>query len=634
MTRKFHNALTGGFAFILTAAILAGCGKKEEKKEDTTQDSEKKETIVKESVSDSATIEKEEDPPAEAVQEQPEEDLKGNEDQTSRDEKEKRAERIAEFRQMSIPDLKEAAGNGDPDAQYVLGEKYMGETTLLTTPKGGVKQDYGEAAHWFLLAARHGHPTAQRRIGFLYKEGWGVERDLEQTLYWFGKAIEQGDDTAMIELGEWYADGDGIIKKNEIEAWKLFYRAEQLNNKRARPNLDLLLGAKVLKKAAEQGVVDAQYDLGLAYLKGRSGIEQELLLAVVWFNEAAEQGHEGAREELAAIIPEIRAKAEKDNSQYSQHLLAECYFYGMGVDEDEKEAVKLYRMAAERDYAPAQFRLGQCYEEGTGVEKDMEKALEWYRKAAELDDFDAKLRMQVFEAEEKRNRIIAESEERERRSKEAEEKESRERAEAAARREQEKNAPDDDADGFSTAQEKLLGTDPQNPLSHPKYISRIGVSAVSRVRFNGLELQSVDMKKPDKKDWQITFNVLRNNRKRSEFIRVGGTFSSNNVSFEIVDVEIDETTKAPVVYIRRAGRTDERIPCLVKEAVYDPSSRVMLQNTLNDQKFNVSVGDTFKLGDAKTGEESYKVISVDQKKMNVVVESLDGNDRFILDPLK
>lgn len=631
MTRKFHNALTGGFAFILTATILAGCGKKD--KENASPDTEQAETIEKESVS--AAVEKKEAPSPEVVREQSEEDRKREEAQARREEKERRDVRMTRFRQMPIPDLKEAAGNGDPDAQCILGEKYMANMELqLTIPKGGVKQDYGEAAHWFLLAAKKGHPYAQRAIGFLHKEGWGVERDLEQTLYWYGKAIEQDDDTAMMELAGWYADGDGIIKKNEVEAWKLFYRAEQLNNPRARNKLDYLLGSKVLKKAAEQGVVDAQYDLGLAYLKGRSDFEQEIFRAVIWFGEAAKQGHEGARKELDVLLPEIRVKAEKDNSQYYQHVLAECHFYGWGVEENDDEALKWYRKAAERGYAPSMFKLGYCYEEGFGVEKDMEKALEWYRKAAELDDSDAKQRMKLYETEKEIEQMRKEREERERRYREEEEKLKREQAEAAAKREQERNAPDDDADGFSNAQEKLLGTDPDNPLSHPKYITKIAVSAVSRVRFNGLELQSVDMKKPDKKDWQITFNVLQNNRKRSVFVRFGGAFKNDNVSFEIVDVEVDESSRNPVVYIRRADRADERIPCLVKEAIYEPT-RAMLQNTLNDQKFAVSVGETFNLGDAKTGEESYKVLSVDPEKREVMVESPDGDKfRYILNPQK
>ena len=50
---------------------------------------------------------------------------------------------------------------------------------------------------------------------------------------------------------------------------------------------------------------------------------------------------------------------------------------------------------------------------------------------------------------------------------------------------------DEDADGFGLLQEYKAGTDPLDPLSHPKYITQIYVSAVSRQRFPGMELLSV-----------------------------------------------------------------------------------------------------------------------------------------------
>ena len=79
---------------------------------------------------------------------------------------------------------------------------------------------------------------------------------------------------------------------------------------------------------------------------------------------------------------------------------------------------------------------------------------------------------------------------------------------------------DEDSDGFSLAREYKAKTDPLDPLSHPKYISMVYVSAVRQQRITGLELVSVDDTKPDRKDWAITFNVVRNQRKRSEFVQM------------------------------------------------------------------------------------------------------------------
>jgi hypothetical protein len=184
---------------------------------------------------------------------------------------------------------------------------------------------------------------------------------------------------------------------------------------------------------------------------------------------------------------------------------------------------------------------------------------------------------------------------------------------------------DEDTDGFTLMQEYKAKSDPTDPLSHPKYLSQVYVSAVSRTRFNGLELVSVDRTKPEKKDWVATFNVLRNNRKRSEFVQINvSTFTSSNVSFSVVDMEIDEKTQEPVVYIQRVGKV-ERIVCRPKQNIYDPSPRVRFLDTLFNRTFTSSVGANFKLGTEKTGEELYKVISADPTTKEVIVETVSDN---------
>ena len=186
---------------------------------------------------------------------------------------------------------------------------------------------------------------------------------------------------------------------------------------------------------------------------------------------------------------------------------------------------------------------------------------------------------------------------------------------------------DEDSDGFTLMQEYKAKTDPTDPLSHPKYISQIYVSAIRQQRFTGLELVSVDTTKADKKDWVATFNVVRNNKKRSEFVRIGiSTFKNNNVDFSLIDIEVDEKTQDPVAIVQRVGK-QERIPCYIKQTVFDPVPRVTFLNTLpaKTEKTNTfiqSVGSEFKLGTAKTGEELYRVVSADPKTKKVIVESV------------
>jgi hypothetical protein len=62
------------------------------------------------------------------------------------------------------------------------------------------------------------------------------------------------------------------------------------------------------------------------------------------------------------------------------------YDSGNGVPEDDAEAVKWYRKAAEQGYADAQFNLGLTYADGEGVPEDDVTAYAWFSVAAASGD--------------------------------------------------------------------------------------------------------------------------------------------------------------------------------------------------------------------------------------------------------
>ena len=57
---------------------------------------------------------------------------------------------------------------------------------------------------------------------------------------------------------------------------------------------------KWYRKAAEQGQVDAQYNLGSFYRKGW-GVPKDYAEAVKWYRKAAEQGDEDAKAALKRL---------------------------------------------------------------------------------------------------------------------------------------------------------------------------------------------------------------------------------------------------------------------------------------------------------------------------------------------
>ena len=64
-----------------------------------------------------------------------------------------------------------------------------------------------------------------------------------------------------------------------------------------------------------------------------------------------------------------------------------CYLQGNGVKENKKEAVKCFKIAANKYKSSLGFyNLGICYENGFGVCQDYKKAIEMYGKSVELGE--------------------------------------------------------------------------------------------------------------------------------------------------------------------------------------------------------------------------------------------------------
>ena len=152
--------------------------------------------------------------------------------------------------------------------------------------------------------------------------------------------------------------------------------------------------AKYFRKAAEDGHADAQYGLGTFYLIG-NGVAQNTEEAWRWFSKAAGQGHAEAKEELDWIkklkehtkegIQQVEDPEEQDEVEdpEEQDALGMAYLNGEGVEQDDEEAVKWFRKAAEQGYPIAEFHLGMRYYDGRGVEKNLTDAFKWISEALE-----------------------------------------------------------------------------------------------------------------------------------------------------------------------------------------------------------------------------------------------------------
>ncbi len=115
----------------------------------------------------------------------------------------------------------------------------------------------------------------------------------------------------------------------------------------------------LLLSCARDGDAQAQTSLGIMYDNGEGAPEDDAE-AVRWYRLAAEQGHVLAQSNLGLM-----------------------YDKGEGVPKDDAEAVRWYRLAAEQGYAQGQYNLGVKYDTGEGVPEDDAEAARWYRLSAE-----------------------------------------------------------------------------------------------------------------------------------------------------------------------------------------------------------------------------------------------------------
>jgi TPR repeat protein len=149
-----------------------------------------------------------------------------------------------------------------------------------------------------------------------------------------------------------------------------------------------------LRLAAEDGVAQAQFSLGLRYESG-TGVAKDPVQAIHWFRQAADQGYDEAQYMLGCCYngedgfakDPIEAakwwqKAAAQGHADAQHCLALSYSIGQGVTKNPAEAAKWWRKAAEQSNADAQFFLGLSYAKGLGVPKIPEQAVYWLRQAA------------------------------------------------------------------------------------------------------------------------------------------------------------------------------------------------------------------------------------------------------------
>ena len=117
---------------------------------------------------------------------------------------------------------------------------------------------------------------------------------------------------------------------------------------------------------AEKDNADAQYNLGVLYMKGL-GVEKNLKTAFIWYKRASSNGHSDAMFNLGTM-----------------------YNKGKGIYHSPVNADQWWLKAAELGNAAAQYNIAVKYAYGGSLGKDIDEAIKWWEKSALQGNKDAR----------------------------------------------------------------------------------------------------------------------------------------------------------------------------------------------------------------------------------------------------
>ncbi|MDX6915770.1 tetratricopeptide repeat protein [Pectobacterium carotovorum] len=230
--------------------------------------------------------------------------------------------------------------------------------------------------------AKDNDPQALSTLGFIYEYGITVPQNTTQARQYYQQACEIDGNFGCYNVWYFYQYGKGVTQDKALA--KQF--AEKMNR------TDLKMSAEVIntitrsiynaKAAAERDISDRPRLIQAVkrYLSS-SDDETQLFFSRIGFSQQD--------------ILRLAIAWAKDGDPAMNFLVGHLYNFGYGDIENENiEALKWFRIAAEGGQRDAQNILGLAYEEGRwGVNIDGDEALKWYERAASQGDNTAQMNL-------------------------------------------------------------------------------------------------------------------------------------------------------------------------------------------------------------------------------------------------
>lgn len=327
-----------------------------------------------------------------------------------------------------------------------------------------------EACKCYEEAAKQDSIEGLVRLAFFRTHGIGCRMDKADAQRLLSRAAELGSVRAMAEVGFFYCEKYGKSHQVEDADKALFYMRKVCENREIETaairsicifkmvTLEAELGRiasedsgrvltkmirernQILREASDHDDICSLEFLGMIHRSGVGSIvPKDLDRAFVYFQRAADLGRTEAFIDLAKLLTEegrqlpvdsalIRKwteTAERDHHPGAQYLMGRLFWAGVGVEKDDEEAVRYFRMAADNGVYKAVshlyelevfhrpglvlqgedlrwakvaadqknpegiHKLGLLYLTGNGVEKDVQKAMDCFRTAFSLGNAEA-----------------------------------------------------------------------------------------------------------------------------------------------------------------------------------------------------------------------------------------------------
>lgn len=182
-------------------------------------------------------------------------------------------------------------------------------------------------------------------------------------MHYYGYGCPKNVDAALVQFKKGAQNGCPLAAAWISECYRMGHGVEQ------DKTYAKMLYSKVdqdLRKMCDAGDMAALYFLGFNLVMG-IGVEEDDKEGVRLLSMACQKG-----EKRAAV------------------QLADCYYNGWGVEKNPKTAVQLLLKNPNPSNKKAQFLLGKCYYYGNGTDKDLKRAFFHFKLAASLGHGTAK----------------------------------------------------------------------------------------------------------------------------------------------------------------------------------------------------------------------------------------------------